>query len=54
MSDFDVIVTGAGPAGADAAAIARQEGVSGVPLRVEDVRGDTTAPNAFAVCWLSS
>ncbi|HZO36186.1 MAG TPA: M48 family metalloprotease [Solirubrobacteraceae bacterium] len=34
---------------ADAAKIARQQGVSGIPLKVEEVRSDTTAPNAFAV-----
>lgn len=34
---------------ADAASIARQQGVAGIPLKVQDVRADTTAPNAFAM-----
>ena len=34
---------------AEAAAIAKREGVAGIPLKTEDVRDETTAPNAFAV-----
>jgi STE24 endopeptidase len=34
---------------ADFERLARKEGVAGVPLRVQDVHGDTSAANAFAV-----
>jgi STE24 endopeptidase len=34
---------------ADYEALARKEGVSGIPVRVQDVHGDTSAANAFTV-----
>jgi STE24 endopeptidase len=34
---------------ADFERLARKEGVSGIPVRVQDVHGDTSAANAFAV-----